>query len=487
MFSLNIKTEKVDFTTPFNEDSGEITENFISDPSSVKVASQYEDSPVQISNFKTELIGDSMEVTDTFIFDPSSINTSNEETPLQNPDVKTEDEDSTRHDTKTFNEGEDSWEPDPLGSEENSDEETWSQRRRNTSRRKTIAKKLVLFGNTQKDNKKTAKVGAKDHIRVDRFQRYDKKTIDEACRLLKEGVETATVAQKFGVGVKLVRGWRVQYIPKEERVFRTSRAVSNEQFTEACDLIKQGASYSFLAARYGVKEYTIRKWRRKYVKESLNVSSSSKYDNDTVLKVCRLLRDGNSIDQVAATVGIAYKAVNMIQDRFLQAKLEESTPDGAWQYNRYTKLEACCKLKQGASIKSVAKELNIDKIVLHKWEEENYIEVKSEPEETVKPRRNFQGIVKKSEPDVKIEILPKIEDGQPVKYYVRNKVEVEDGLRIKKETKLKACELLERGEKIIEVARKLKLNENTVGFWRRRYFTEVNGVSKIEIEEEEKL
>lgn len=92
------------------------------------------------------------------------------------------------------------------------------------------------------------------------------------------------------------------------------------------------------------------------------------------------------------------------------------------------------------------------------------------------------------EPEVKIDILPEAGDIQPVKCYVRNKVEVEDGLRIKKETKLEACKLLEQGEKIIQVARKLKLNENTVGFWRRRYFTEVvaqeNKIEKLGICEE---
>lgn len=340
----------------------------------------------------------------------------------------------------------------------------------------------------RKSSKKVSqtKSNVNQHIRVPGSIRYDRKVIDQACNRLREGASLETVAQEFGVTKDIVSKWRWYYIPEDERKEMIRKTVKeklspildNETVLEACKLMKQGASTISLAKRFGVHRDTIFNWRKKFAPETVrNGRYFSPCSDETVLKVCKELKKGALKKTIASKMGIQRDTVRDWQQKYLLAKYQESTPEGTWEYDRYTKLEVCNRLRQGQLIETIAEELDLHISVVRKWKSENIVTIVAKPVDGPKHDRHFIlnvcNRLQKGESESSIAkslgISMGLVDSWKRMYCTSEEQQPTDGLKHSKDTILRAVTLLKSGEHVNDVARKLQISRPTISEWKAKY------------------
>lgn len=312
--------------------------------------------------------------------------------------------------------------------------------------------------------------------------RYDKKIIKQACQRLREGASVKSVAQELDVKREVVSGWRAYYIriPMAERKKWNKKKYEQEKVLEACKLMKEGATTKFLAERYGLDKRLISSWRSRYAPETLKETRKIRHGESTILEACRELKEGGTVSSVAATMGIGYYTIQAWQRKCLIAKFQELTPEGTWEYIKYTKLEACNRLKQGETLEDVAEDLDIPRHILHKWKSENIVTITAQPKDGYKYDKqyilNVCNRLQQGETGLGIAKSLGIDCVTVYRWkslYCRSQQpQPSDGPKHNKSTVLQACNLLKSGERAKDVAQKLKVNLSTVKSWKYKYLNE---------------
>lgn len=371
-------------------------------------------------------------------------------------------------------------------------------------------------------------------------RRIDEKTIEEGCELLKQGLPNKIVGEKLNVPAHTVKYWRCMYLTVEDREMlkkkpnpkRIERKIegtlyySKEKITQVCELLKQGASMSKISREFGIHPVTIRKWKLKYIfrdfplvpklkkeqtrmqvyeflKQGHSIQSIAKQlgvgpetvdrwryklvpesegtfkinsdntDNNKILEVCRKLIQDYSMTAVSKITGIPYKRVITWNYKYLSERQDET--EGRW--SGYIMLEACQQLQRGISADIVAKELNVSVNLVRKWETENAVILRTEPQGGRKYDKEFirnvceqlqQGKTVKSIAG-ELNVHPHSVRGWKERYCTGKVPEPKDGMKYKKETILEACKLLKKGKSLTNVARKLKIDFRMVHSWRVKY------------------
>lgn len=278
---------------------------------------------------------------------------------------------------------------------------------------------------SRKINKKVSKPNDAKPRRKMTVGRFDKKTVEQACKRLREGLKPEEVGKELGVLPGTIARWRQLYFTAEERKMITEklkkrrREAGSERMIEACNLFKQGLSTSTLAKRYGVNESTILTWRNKFAPETVMTGNNLRYSDDIILKACRALKKGSSPRSIASKMGIPQSTAISWQTKYIVGKFEETTPEGTWEYGGLTKFEACSRLKQGIPMDIVARGLKVHVSVLKKWNKEM--------------------------------------------------TEPKNGQKFSKSLKLEACELLKQGETVNKVAKKLQVHHTNVCLWKKKF------------------
>lgn len=197
-------------------------------------------------------------------------------------------------------------------------------------------------------------------------KRADKQVIGQALELLRKGVPSNLVAKQCGVREDLVVDWRIKNIPKKERILRKSRKISNEEVSEVCRLLRQGAKTGFLAKRYGVSSSTVTAWRFKYdhsIIKNRDIDCRSKI----ILKACRELKRGASLKSVSLKVGVPFQTVVSWRQKFLLLKIREETRRGSWKCSRYIRLKAYHLIKRKVDTRIIAGKLKVHVDLVRKW------------------------------------------------------------------------------------------------------------------------
>lgn len=301
------------------------------------------------------------------------------------------------------------------------------------------------------------------------------KIIELACQRLREGVETKAVAKEFGVPQSRVCYWRMKYIPPEERIERLSFKVSNKEVRECCNLYRQGVSAKVLARRYGISTDTVRDWRQKFAPETV-LSYNRKYNDSIVLDVCKQLKKGESLKNIASKMNISVSTVRYLNYRYLM-HLPEPKSKGSGEYSEYAQLEALDQLKQGVEPEIVAKDLKLDVNLVVKWKNERILTLKVEPVNQLKYDKNYVLNVckrlQKGESGMKIARELGISSTLVYKwrdrYCINKKLEPKNGLKYSKDTILEACKLIRQGHSLKSVARKLQIARRIICTWRSKY------------------
>lgn len=138
--------------------------------------------------------------------------------------------------------------------------------------------------------------------------------------------------------------------------------------------MEQGFTIRSVANRFGVNVTTIYYyWRDKVTSSDETLYQHSRksayysYDVDTILRACKQLK-GESIKSVSKRMGICISTLNRWKWRYLKSKIQETTPEGNLEYNRFTKFQAYHRMKQGITAEAIAKELSIDVNFVRRWE-----------------------------------------------------------------------------------------------------------------------
>lgn len=340
--------------------------------------------------------------------------------------------------------------------------------------------------------------------RFDGLSEYDRKVIQQACKRLIEGVSIRTVACDVGVSESTVNGWRNRYLTEDEQKELKTRQLSKNENTrlKSCNN-KQGATTKFLAERYGTIESTI---GMKDTTETLKDTQNGGYGDETIRTVCKELKEDITKADFASEVDVPYKAVNTWQQKYLLAKFQEiTTPEGTTKkYDGYPELTACNYLKQEETLDVIAEELDIPMDVSPKWESENTGSIVSVPTTGCEYEEESVPFVER-----KLEIAPELPNNWKNERYQSEQPKTSARRKYDKVAVLRACELLKSGEKIKEVgqkyhtfsaglrraknsrnkkliseayqlieqgdsvntvARKLKIKASLVYFWRSKYF-----------------
>lgn len=216
---------------------------------------------------------------------------------------------------------------------------------------------------------------------------HSRETITEVCKLLKQGVSMREISREFGISTVAISCWKNNYIPKEE--LPPDSKLSEEQMSQACELLKQGNTAKSVAERFGVTVATVNCWKLKFVPESeVSFKNSHLFDNSKILEACRLMNQGNSLEAVSQKMGVKYKTVGRWKLKYLSERQDKA--EGHW--SGYIMLEACQLLRQGATAETVAKDLSVSVNLVRKWK----------MEKRVKSLFNVKSVCHKNTNDVKL-------------------------------------------------------------------------------------
>lgn len=310
---------------------------------------------------------------------------------------------------------------------------------------------------------------------------FDKKIIDLACQRLKEGVNYKAVAKEFGIKEHTISYWLYKFIPKEER-FKKSRVIINEKMLECCNLFKQGASKSYLAKLYRVHKITIDAWLHKLAPEAFPLEPMISRNHEKILDVCRQLQRGDSTKEIAARMGVHTSTLQQWKIKYMLTKVQETTLAGAYEHNRFTRLEALHQLQQGVAAKIVAKNLNVDISLIHKWESEDVVRITSEPVSEYDESRYEKDFVlnackrlqqgeSRQKVAKEIGITMGVINRWANKYCLKIKQKPRDGPKFDKGIITAVCKLIEKGNVDRVIAEKFKINRRQITEWRNKYFT----------------
>lgn len=209
-------------------------------------------------------------------------------------------------------------------------------------------------------------------VRVNIFGKYDKSTIIEACKRLKQGDAIHDVANDLGIiDLSTIKRWFLKYENKEPDFAEEYYKKYNTQMKmEVIDQLKKGEFPTVVAKKLGVNITTVYNWKREYDGLKLEKRGATKFHKDIIMEVCKRLQRGESVTTLARTTKIASSTIKIWRQKYMKhgrIKITESSAQDVWKFDKDVISKASEKLKDGASIKIVAKKIGITAMSLSYW------------------------------------------------------------------------------------------------------------------------
>lgn len=307
---------------------------------------------------------------------------------------------------------------------------------------------------------------------------YNKATIDRACELLKAGERVRNVARALQVPGQKISEWKNKYLREASKrpeyhslstVFKLVRDLSyykRKNILQTYKLLKQGESTGAIARRLGQDIALVHIWRCDYMLKG-QAKDYSDYSKDIVGQVRKRLQQGDSVQRISRDLRIHQRTVNYWHCDYLQEvgakffktkgnvvgdsedpKLLKSWPVVVLEkdhkidqlckiqniipyrkfIDRTTIKQACKRLREGASIETVAKGYGVREERVRLWQR-NFIPSDDQLEKSILLARNTRDV---------------------------NAI-------------IQACRLLKRGESARSVSTKMGIGRATVEKWHWKY------------------
>lgn len=163
------------------------------------------------------------------------------------------------------------------------------------------------------------------------------KTVKKICNDLCKGFTIYEIYLKYGVSELLVYDirYRRRYTKISEKFTFPSRQISNDDAVLICENLQKGMSAADISRTFGFPESTVIHIlsRNSWTQVSKDyIFPNTRTGDDTVIKICELLQDRTSIEEISKLTGASKRTIEHIRARDTHTDVSK---DYVFEYNRF--------------------------------------------------------------------------------------------------------------------------------------------------------
>lgn len=205
-------------------------------------------------------------------------------------------------------------------------------------------------------------------VTVENVEQFGRKAVFEVCKRLKQGDSAKDIADELGICTGTVYTWKHKYSNEEPEVIKGGPIYDRSTVVEACTLLNRGVTIRKVAEKLNVHRTSLHTWRNRHLRKS-KIKDGAKYDRETIIQACNLMKQGETAASVARKLNIRAGNVYVWRTNHVDSRLNDEIeyPDGR-RYKKSMIFETCERLKKGQTLEEISEALGINKKIVEGWQ-----------------------------------------------------------------------------------------------------------------------
>lgn len=203
---------------------------------------------------------------------------------------------------------------------------------------------------------------------------HDGNTRNEVLKRLKKGESTISIAKDLDIDERTVKTWQTRYLVGENSKLKVSNEnYSRETIIQVCKRLKEGATVTALAMELGAGVCTVARWRDTYLLKGEPVPMDGyiykrHYGNDEKIEALNRLKQGESIESVALDLHVRVDTMKTWKKKYLENEESDLRMAIGQNYSKEFKSNVCHRLIRGESAKVLAEKLCLKLTTIEAWQ-----------------------------------------------------------------------------------------------------------------------